>query len=168
MKPRMVVLLSLLFIVVSLVAIVGYYWVSQSAKVDASWIATIDEMLENAKTYLNSNDPGVLMSYCRIYLYEGGTKHLVYYGNPNSFGSYLTGLLKQVNAQKQAIISREYLDNVTASNKVVMINYRTTLIPTSQKFYAGYFILEDNLNEELTGTIIIQQDNGYSLWAITR
>ena len=49
MKPRMVVLLSLLFIVVSLVAIVGYYWVSQSAKVDASWIATIDEMLENAR-----------------------------------------------------------------------------------------------------------------------
>lgn len=109
------------------------------------------------------------MAYCRLYLAENGTENLVYYGNPDTLGGYLTDLLRRINVQKMSSVTEEFLDNVLVNGKVAIIDYRLSVIPQSQKFYAGYFILEDNLNGGLVGSIVMRarQTDALSVWGIS-
>jgi hypothetical protein len=83
-------------------------------------------------------------------------------------------LLLKANLQLQqnGSVSSEFLDRVLASDKVVAIFYRgsTLQFGGQQRFYTGYFVLKDNLNENLLGRFIAEEvgKQGLSLWAISQ
>jgi hypothetical protein len=87
---------------------------------------------------------------------------------------YLTDLLLKASLQLQpsGSISSDFLGRVLASDKVVAINYRLSTLQFGgqQRFSEGYFVLEDNLNEGLSGKIITVEvgKQGYGLWAISK
>jgi len=137
------------------------YWVVQQEKVDKSWIPTVIQMLEERKPNpkINTTDPDVSLAYCRIYYVENGTRTMFYCGNPGELANYLANLLRVAN-DRQAPVNDHYLAKVLASSKAVWINYRASVTPTTQPFICGYFILEDDSGEGLTGTFLVRLRDG--------
>jgi hypothetical protein len=126
-----------------------------------AWVAPVEQMLKEAKPYPTNNslshpaNPEVL----NIYLNQNGTQQLVYYGEGDNFSSYLTGLMEQINVEGTQKVSEVYLGKIMQTDKVVNLNYNLTMLSTeksTQKYYSAYFVLEDNLNENLTGAILVR------------
>jgi hypothetical protein len=64
-----------------------------------------------------------------------------------------------------------FVSNVLANDKLAVIIYRDSTLEFGgqQRFYNGYFVLQDNLNQHIAGTIVTLDVNGtYSLWAISK
>lgn len=177
-------LLSLLALVLVCISIViGFSWVGYlqlpcnfvsptPTVMDASWVSTVNGMIDDY-TPCPDDDPEVFMAYCRLYIAENGTQNLLYYGNPDALGNYLADIIDNLRLQKQADVSEEFLDKVLATNKVAIIDYRVSILrmmSPSEKFYMGFFILEDNLNAGLCGTVIVREveTNGLGLWAVSK
>ena len=106
MKKMLLIIIIIVTILVISILATGYYWNSLNSKQkDASWVGTINQMLENYSLYPNSteqNNPNVLASYCRVYLFENKTSDLVEFGDLNSnqtLSVYLNNLLTKVNTQ---------------------------------------------------------------------
>jgi hypothetical protein len=178
MKKMLLIIIIIVTILVISILATGYYWNSLNSKQkDASWVGTINQMLENYSSYPNSteqNNPNVLASYCRVYLFENKTSDLVEFGDLNSnqmLSVYLNNLLTKVNTQINTI-SADSLNKTLTNDKVVEIIYRgaTHQFGGQQKFQVGYFILSDDLNEGLTGTVITQEVGSQSLsvWEIAK
>lgn len=174
-KMLLIIILIVTILVISILA-TGYYWNSLNSKQkDASWVGTINQMLENYSLFPNSteqNNPNVLATYCRVYLYENKTSDLVEFGDLNNnqtLSVYLNNLLTKVNTQLNTI-SADYLNKTLTNDKVIEIIYRgaTQHFGGQQKFSVGYFVLSDNLNEGLTGIVITQEigTQSFSLWEI--
>ncbi len=125
-------------------------------QIDSSWVETVNNLLKTYETYPNQTqyaNPEVTLSACNMYLVENGSEQLIYYGNGDPLSVYLGELLKKTNIQKNAV-SEGYLDKVLANDRVIILNYRLSIlhmIDSDAKYYAGYFILEDNLSEDLDG-----------------
>jgi len=176
---RRLILSILVLVLICTSFVIGFNWVTSHLQmqssyvsptlIDISWVETVNNMIENYNPCSNTTDPGVFLAYCRLYLAENGTENLVYYGNPDTLGGYLTDLLRRINVQKMSSVTEEFLDNVLVNGKVAIIDYRLSVIPQSQKFYAGYFILEDNLNGGLVGSIVMRarQTDALSVWGIS-
>jgi hypothetical protein len=126
-----------------------------------SWIAPVEQMLQEAKPYPTNNslshpaNPDVL----NIYLNENGTQQLVYYGEGDNFSRYLTSLMEQVNVDGTRKVGEVYLGKIMQADKVVSLNYNLTMLSTeksTQKFYTAYFVINDTLKENLTGAIFVR------------
>jgi hypothetical protein len=162
MKKKVTLAVSIAIIALAIsFAIVGYDYWSQHRQLDTSWVEEVNQMLQNVQPYPNgtkNTDPNVLMPYCRTYLFENGTSELIEFGNADKdylISTHLNSLLRKVDVHLGAV-SDEFLDKVFANGKVLMIDYRlsTMHFGGQQRFYRGYFILEDNLAEGTAGTII--------------
>jgi hypothetical protein len=177
MGKRKRILVIVLAVVMALSSfVVAYYWY-KSIQIDTSWVENVNQMVKEVTPYPNGySDPALLLSYCRVYLIENGTSELIQYDatSNQTLSTYLTNLLIKANLQLQpsGSISSDFLDRVLASDKVVATNYRLSTLQFGgqQRFYVGYFVLKDNLNEDLVGKIIVGevQKQGYSLWAISK
>ena len=170
----MPVAIAVVVLVLSSVLIFNWWYHSQA---DTSWVDDVSQLLQKAHPIPNvteQNSPNALFSYCRTYLYENGTSELVEYGNTDStnpISTYLNSLLLKANLQLQSngSVSTEFLDRVLAKDKVVAIVYRLSTLNygEQQRFYTSYFVLRDNLNEDLLGKFVLGKigKQGYSLWA---
>lgn len=157
---RKIVIVAVL--VVCVILIYGLYsWTPASEPIDTSWIATVEQMLEEAKPYpLNSSlshpaNPEML----NVYLTENGSERLIYYGNGSALSNYLYELKESVNYKNDSTVSEYYLGKVMAANKVISIHYNPEWAKQnypSQRFYDAYFVLEDNLEEDLTGAVFVR------------
>jgi hypothetical protein len=102
---RRLILSILVLVLICTSFVIGFNWVTSHLQmqssyvsptlVDISWVETVNNMIENYNPYPNTTDPGVFLAYCRLYLAENGTENLVYYGNPDTLGGYLTDLLRR-------------------------------------------------------------------------
>jgi len=130
---------------------------------DVSWIDDANGFIDEVKPFFES-DPTEsdipLLSMYQFYLYENGSGQLIYLTSDKSdiFVAYMRNLLNKVNRIRNSSVSREFLDEVLGKNKVLMLFFRF-----DEDFWSiknaerACFILEDNLNKDLEGTIIIQR-----------
>jgi len=157
---------------------VGYYFLDQSSKqvyfVDISWIAQVNQFLMIAKPYPQWKDDYTLSAYT-INLYENGTRTFVNASNGNEFTSYLLGLFLQVNRKLDDSVTDSYVTRMLEADKVVYLRSRLgeRLVQSEIDIvWDIYYVLDDNLNEQLKGTIFIEHDvNGtrmWEKWAITK
>jgi hypothetical protein len=170
------VLTILLITVIALSgALIGYYWANlNNRQIDTSWVAKAEGLLQGYQPYNNTqpNSLDVTLAYCNMYLVENGTEQLIYYGNGDALSTYLGELLENATVQK-GTVNQDHLDRVLATDRAVILSYRISILAMSDptaKYYMGYFILEDDLNEGLEGTIIAREisSNGLSLLAVSR
>jgi hypothetical protein len=126
--------------------------------VDVSWISTVEQMLLDSQPYPESNtyfDPEIL----NIYLNENGSEQLVYSGGGNNLSSYLTALMESVNDQRDSTVAEYDLAKILQADKVVSLRYNQTFVSKnclSMRFYSAYFVLQDNLKQDLTGAIFVR------------
>jgi hypothetical protein len=162
-------------IIVALAAV--YIATIPPAEVDTSWISTVEQMIENAKPYPPNNSSLISNpEYLNVYLQENGTSQLIYYGTGSDLSDYLDQLLESVNLEKNHRVSEVYISNIMANDKVAVLQYNQTMLSSTaysnKRFYEGYFILQDNLDEGLTGAIfarpIYYSDTHLSLWFKTK
>jgi len=94
-----------------------------------------------------------------VYLRENGSERLIYFGNGSTLSNYLYELKESVNFKKDSPVDEYYLGKVMEANKVISIHFNMTWAKQnypSLRFYDAYFVLEDNLNEDLTGAIFVR------------
>ena len=168
-----------------IVALAVYVATIPPAEVDTSWISTVEQMIENAKPYPPNNSSQVSNpEYLNVYLQENGTSQLIYYGTSqliyygtgSDLSDYLDQLLESVNLEKNHRVSEVYISNVMANDRVAVLQYNQTMLSSNaysnKRFYEGYFILQDNLDEGLAGAIFARptyySDTHLSLWFNTK
>ncbi len=173
---RKIIIISTLILAGILVAV--YIFSSMphgSIQEDTSWISSVEQLLEEAKPYPSNNSlsqpdsPQIL----NVYLNENGTEQLIYFGNGSNLSVYLHDLAESLNVEKDSTVAEYYLAEVMQADKVVSLSYNMTLVTQSypsQRFYDAYFVLKDNLTENLTGAVFLrnahQPNLGHlSLWA---
>ncbi len=148
-------------------------------QIDASWVTSLNQTVSNASPYPNDSEtsnPNVLISYCRTYLYENGSSELLEFGDAynnatNPISTTLNSLLLKANLRLNISLTSGFVSSVLANDKLAAIIYRDSTLEFGgqQRFYSGYFVLQDNSNQNLAGTIITLDVNGtYSLWAISK
>jgi hypothetical protein len=125
---------------------------------DTSWISKVNSLLEESKPYPDEyTKPPII--WFHIYLYENGTEQLVDAGEAdNEFVVYLQDLLLRVDGQRNSSITQEFVNKVLATNKVLMLTERMYHdFHLWKNFGRALFVLEDNLNEDLEGIIIVRE-----------
>jgi len=140
---------------------------------DTSWISKVNSLLEESKPYPDEyTKPPII--WFHIYLYENGTEQLVDAGEAdNEFVVYLQDLLLRVDGQRNISITQEFVNKVLATNKVLMLTERMYHdFHLWKNFGRALFVLEDNLNEDLEGIIIVREtiegNWRWSRWEITK
>jgi len=148
-------------------------------QIDASWVTSLNQTVSKASPFPNDSEtsnPNVLISYCRTYLYENGSSKLLEFGDAynnatNPISTTLNSLLLKANLPLNVSLTSGFVSNVLANDKLAVIIYRDSTLEFGgqQRFYNGYFVLQDNLNQHIAGTIVTLDVNGtYSLWAISK
>ena len=153
--------------------VVEYYWLNQPSQVDTSWIAKINNYVEEAKPYPTPTNENYVLNMYLIYLHENGTDQLINYTSTKTeFVLYLESLISQAHEQPNKLITHVFVwNNVTNADRVVVLQYRF-YINAPRQTNSAFFVLDDKLSACLRGLIILQQDDGnpekWSTWAITK
>ena len=135
---------------------------------DISWIDDVTVFIEELKP----SEPieSCYVSMYQFYLYENGNKQIIFCSSNKSdiFVDYVRGLLNKVNRIVNGSVTTNFLDEVLESNKVLEVFFRQgNDFSSVKKVISAYFILEDNTNKNLQGTIIIHsyvtKEGEYSL-----
>jgi len=159
---RKFVIITIILVLVILGSIFLLFF--RSGNRDISWIDDVNDYIEELKPFPQPDSSGepmpVPLSMYHFYLYENGSSQLIFHTSKksNDFVAYMRGLLNKVNRIKNSSVSREFLDEVVGTNKVLMFFFRFDEDFWSvKKVERAFFILEDNLNRDLEGTIIIRR-----------
>ncbi len=147
----------------------SYYAISLSGKqIDTSWIPKVEQLAQTYQPYPNGtyySNPDVTLSYLNMFITENGTEQLIYFGNGDILSTYLAGLLNNATIKK-GVVNETYLDQVLASDKVVTLNYRLSILTEynrDAKYYSAFFTLKDNLGTGLEGIIIARDIHSSNL-----
>lgn len=165
-----VAFISLLLVLFLLIIGVSYYYQPKDDR-DISWIENVNELIEELKPFPEYDSIPYPRSFYLFHLYENGTGQLIWHGGTTDSVSYLKSLLNQVNYNINASITSEFKDKILISNKVLRFEFRFYEDFQSVKtVQIAYFVLNDNLNLGLKGTIIIRRniigEGRYSIWEI--
>jgi hypothetical protein len=169
---RKIIVLIIVTLGISIIA--GTFWVSQQHdELDTSWIDTVTQFLEEAKPYPNPDGGYYLLSRVQIYLYENGTDQLVLFTGESDFTVYLENLMRRASRQKNAPVSKAFIDEVLNTDKVLSFDLRFYHnFHVWENFESALFVLEDNLDQGLEGTIYVKQNIGgqhqWSSWSIMK
>ena len=159
-------------IFITIVAFTAFLTISFSiAPRDVSWINEVENWIRRENWELGrEHDPIMLDSF---FLCENGEEEFFYLYSQNEFVFYIDDLTDDIDRMIIESISKEKLDEILATNKVLIQNSR---MPenyfTFGKYWNGYFILEDHLGMGLEGAIILQHwspelsDTYYDVWEI--
>jgi hypothetical protein len=140
-------------------------------EIDTSWVGKLDEYLNEAKPYPAPPDSWDLSDHF-IHLFEDGKSYLVEYScGGTNLVAFLENLADKADAEIDVTINEGFLDRITAFDKVVSLTYRNQFISPSGHGNV-WFILQDNLNEGLNGTVVLAQtinnEEELSIWAILK
>lgn len=86
---------------------------------------------------------------------------------PLTIAVYIRGLVNDVD-RRLDYVSREFLDEILAEDRVLKLVLRFPVeFGFFNKFGAAFFVLEDKLDLDLEGTIVVYDTSGrYSVWEI--
>lgn len=140
-------------------------------EIDTSWVGKLDEYLNEAQPYPAPPDSWDLSDHF-IHLFEDGKSYLVEYScGGTNLVAFLENLADKADAEIDVTINEGFLDRITAFDKVVSLTYRNQFISPSGHGNV-WFILQDNLNEGLNGTVVLAQTinnkEELSIWAILK
>ena len=147
-------------------------WYSETIIIDTSWTSSVTQYLKSAQPYPQWKEEYNLNAYT-ITLFEDGTNTFVNATNGDSFSSHLLNVLARADTKINDSVSDGFVSNVTQNYKVVYLRSRlgTNFIQAGTFVWDTYFVLEDNLNQGLQGTIFIEHDfnnvRTWQHWAIT-
>jgi len=134
---------------------------------DVSWINEVENWIR--KENWEPDREYIPLMITAFFLYENGEEQFFLLHSHNSFSAYIRGLVNDVD-RRIDYISREYLvDEILVKDKVLELVLRFPLdFGLFRKYGGAYFILEDKLDMNLQGTIIIYDMHGrYAVWEIT-
>ena len=137
------------------------------AERDISWISQVENWIKEENWEPDREHiPMMLSAY---FLIENGEEEFFRLYSHQEFSSYVRGLVNDVDKRVE-YISREFLmDEILAKDRVLKLVGRFPFdFGLLNKYGAAYFILEDNLDMNLKGTIIILDIKGrLGVWEIT-
>ena len=135
-----------------------------SGERDISWIDTVNDFIEEVKPS-EPIETWITITGYRFSLHENGTQQILYhvyneFKSKDDFVSYMRNLLYKVNNIINSSINGELFSEILEKNKVLQVDFGTDTGETFWKtnaYTVAWFILEDNINKDLEGTIIIKQ-----------
>ena len=148
-----------------------------TATKDISWTVEIEDLIK--KENWEPESEHIPLSDWNFFLYENGEEQYFELKSQTEFISYMNTLMNRINRQIKESISEKFLNEILASNKVLLLQLRFSTHSMGWKAdnnfdrnvdYSGaYFVLEDTLEKGLEGTIIAQETNSRnSVWQITK
>lgn len=152
-------------VLVSLTATLAFSF--SIAERDISWISEVENWIR--KENWEPDREYIPLMLDAFFLFENGEEQFFRLYSHQEFSSYIRGLVNDVD-RRIDYISREFLtDEVLAKDKVLELVGRFPFdFGFLNKYGAAYFILEDNLDMNLEGTIIIFDIKGrLGIWEIT-
>lgn len=141
-------------------------------EIDTSWVDKLDEYLNEAQPYPPPPSDWDLSDHF-IYLFEDGHEYLVEYsGGGTKLVAFLENLADKANNEINTMVDEGFVNRITTSDKVVSLTYKYGLTSPSKRLDKVWFILQDNLNEGLNGTVVraqtINNKEELSIWAILK
>jgi hypothetical protein len=138
---------------------------------DISWISEVENWIRRENWEPDRECIPLMLD--AFFLYENGEEEFFYLYSHHEFVSYIISLENDIDRKVLDSISKQFLDEVLASNKVLQHSLRFSRdFPRGGKYVDAYFILEDNLGRGLDGTIILEHfstdpaENYYDVWEI--
>jgi hypothetical protein len=163
---------ALIFITVlslASVLIIGFHFASR----DVTWIGEVEKSIKK-DNWEPVREPNDLMGGFKFFLYENGEEQFFYPYNHSEFFSYVEDLLGRVDRNVRPSISKESVDEILATDKVLLLEFRFwNTLSMNIKYDRAYFVLEDKQGTGLEGTIIIREQHmempydRYSVWEVT-
>ena len=167
------VLASVILLIIISVVLVGAIFVAffgfdlSDGGRDTSWISDVENFIDEVRPSEPVESWGMgLFGYYFTLLDYGGTELLYHvtdeHNTNDSFVLYLQNLIYKANNVLNSSVDEEFAEEIFLNNRVLKVNFGTNFEETvgqeTSKFTYAWFILEDNLNKNLKGTIIIKQD----------
>ena len=140
---------------------------------DVSWISEVESWIRRENWEPDREYIPLMLD--AFFLYENGEEEFFYLYVHHDFVSYMKGLTGKVNRKLESSISKEYVDEILTSDKVLTFVHRFPegfgLFGLYGSFEVAYFILDDKARKNLEGTIIMQDRRAgeyshYSVWEI--
>ena len=159
-------------IFIAIILSTGFLAITYSfAPRDTSWISEVENRIKQENWEPNREYIPLMLD--SFFLHEDEKEEFFYLYSHHEFVSYIENLERTVNRKIINSVSKEYLDEVLASNKVIQHNIRHD----REQFLVGkyedaYFVLEDNLGRDLQGAIIFEHfspnssGHSYDVWEI--
>ena len=140
---------------------------------DASWINEVENRIRRENW--EPNREYIPLMSDSFFLYENGEEEYFYLYSHQDFVSYMKGLTGKINRKLESSTSKEYMDEILTSDRVLAFVHRFPegfgFLGLYGSFEVAYFILEDKIRENVEGTIIMQDRRAgeyshYSVWEI--
>lgn len=134
---------------------------------DVSWMADVESFIEDVKPS-EPIEHWVSIDGARFSLIENGSNQILYHVHyddktgetDDNFVTYMMGLVHKINSEVNNSVSNDLFNEILEQNKVLKVDFGTDSREIFWQVNAhtvAWFILEDNLNKNLEGTIIIKQ-----------
>ena len=157
---------AVIFLVVVLFTSFFSVWVSsmdQSVQIDVSWVAGVEDYLEQAKPY--PTDMSEPISPLQISLYDKGNLQFIapphWLRNGDVLLDYLEEVLRSVDTLVNGSVPEVFIDEVLASNRVLVMRYKHYNEVDDYALWGDFikvlFVLMDNLDKGLEGHIFIKE-----------
>ena len=134
---------------------------------DTSWISDVENFIDDVRPSDPIESFGMGLYGYYFTLRNNGEVELLYHvmdehNTNDSFVLYLQNLIYKANNVLNSSVGEEFREEIFRNNRVLNVNFGTNFEETvgqeTSTFTYAWFILEDNLNKNLKGTIIIKQD----------
>jgi len=154
-------------IFIAIITFTTFFAISFSfAPRDISWIGQVEDWIREENWEPDREYIPLMLD--AFFLYENGEEQFFRLYSHNDFSAYIRGLVNDVDRIVD-YTSRDFLvDEILVKNKVLELVLRFPLnFGLFRKYGSAYFILEDKLNMDLEGTIIIHDtQDRYTIWEI--
>ena len=160
-----VLILILVVVAASMFAFFGFGMTNGGR--DVSWVGDVEDFIVEVRPSEPVESWGMGFFGYYFTLWDKGEAELLYHvtdnGNTNdSFVLYLENLIYESNNILNISVDEEFAEEIFQNNRVLTVNFLTYFNETSEletsTFTYAWFILEDNLNKNLKGTILLIQD----------
>ena len=159
-----------ILLLIGTLASVGVFMNHPSGERDVSWIDNVEDIIEEVKPS-EPIEHWVTIGGYRFSLYENGNSQILYHViddflSSDSFVAYMRGLMHKINNIINSSVSNELFTEILEKNKVLQVDFGTDtgeIFWQKNAYTVAWFILEDNLNKDLEGTIFINQQI-YPTW----
>lgn len=132
---------------------------------DISWIGQVENWIKRENWEPDREYIPLMLD--AFFLYENGEEQFFRLYAHNNFSAYIRGLVNDVD-RRLDYVSREFFDEILAEDRVLELVLRFPVeFGFFNKFGAAFFVLEDKLDLDLEGTIVVYDTSGrYSVWEI--
>ncbi len=164
MKKKIGIITVIIIVVIASFSLIFVLSGLSEKERDFSWIAEVESFIEDVKPS-EPIENWITVSGYRFSLIENGTQQILYhviddFKSNDEFVSYIRNLMYNINNIVDSSVDEVRFNEIIEQNKVLQVDFGTD---TGETFWqtnvhtVAWFILEDNLNQNLEGTIFIKQ-----------